>query len=70
MPSARFTALNTAYVEKFGVPVIIAVRDNTKASILAAFEQRIGNSADAEFETACKQVERIALLRLQAVLPA
>jgi urate oxidase len=66
---ARFTALNAAYVEKFGFPFIIAVRDNTKASILAAFEKRIDNSAEAEFDTACRQVERIALLRLQAVLP-
>ena len=64
----RFTMLNTAYVDKFGFPFIIAVRDNTKASILAAFEQRIGNSAEVEFATACAQVERIAMLRLMAVL--
>jgi urate oxidase len=65
----RFTMLNTAYVEKFGFPFIIAVRDNTKASILAAFESRIGNDADTEFDTACAQVERIAQLRLEALLP-
>jgi len=64
----RFTALNTAYMERFGFPFIIAVKDNSKASILAAFEKRIGNSAEAEFATACAQVERIALLRLQGVL--
>ena len=64
----KFTALNTAYVEKFGFPFIIAVRDNTKASILAAFEQRLDNSAEEEFATATTQVERIALLRLRAVL--
>lgn len=65
----RFTALNTAYVEKFGFPFIIAVRDHTKASILEAFERRIDNCAETEFATACAQVERIALLRLKAVLP-
>lgn len=65
----RFTALNTAYVEKFGFPFIIAVRDHTKASILAQFEARIANDAEAEFRTACAQVERIALLRLKALLP-
>jgi len=65
---ARFTALNTAYTEKFGFPFIIAVRDNTKASILAAFEKRLANSAEQEFATACAQVERIAQLRLEAVL--
>jgi len=66
----RFTDLNTDYVKKFGFPFIIAVRDNTKASILAAFEKRIANDRDTEFATACKQVERIALLRLKALLPA
>lgn len=64
----RFEALNTAYVDKFGFPFIIAVRDNTKTSILKAFETRLNNSADAEFAAACAQVERIALLRLQALL--
>ena len=66
----RFTGLNDAYVEKFGFPFIIAVRDNTKASILAAFEKRIANDHDTEFATACKQVERIGFLRLKALLPA
>ena len=65
----RFTMLNTAYVDKFGFPFIIAVRDNTKASIIEAFEARLQNSAAAEFATACTQVERIALLRLKALLP-
>ncbi len=67
---ARFTELNEAYVRKFGFPFIIAVRDNTKAGILAAFEARIGNDRDTELATACRQVERIALLRLKAMLPA
>lgn len=66
---ARFTALNGAYVAKFGFPFIIAVKGLTKDDILAAFEERIDNSADAEFDTACRQVEKIARLRLQALLP-
>lgn len=66
---ARFSALNTAYVDKHGFPFIIAVRDNTKASILQAFETRIHNDRAAEFATACAQVERIAELRLKAILP-
>ena len=49
--------------------LIIAVRDNTKASILSAFQTRIANDTDTEFETACRQVERIAELRLKDVLP-
>jgi len=66
---ARFTALNTSYTEKFGFPFIIAVKGLGKDDILAAFETRIGNSAEVEFETAKNQVERIALLRLNALLP-
>lgn len=65
----RFTDLNDRYVAKFGFPFIIAVRDHTKSGILAAFETRIANDRDAEFAAACRQVERIAALRLAAMLP-
>ncbi len=66
---SRFEELNAAYVAKFGFPFIIAVRDNTKASILSAMHTRLGSDRHTEFKTACGQVERIALLRLRAVLP-
>ncbi|MDQ0136879.1 OHCU decarboxylase [Neorhizobium galegae] len=66
---ARFTELNTAYTEKFGFPFIIAVKGLTKDDILTAFEKRIHNSIDEEFDTATAQVEKIALLRLQSLLP-
>jgi OHCU decarboxylase len=66
----QFSALNAAYVEKFGFPFIIAVRDNTKATILEAMKQRVGNDRETEFATACRQVERIAELRLCAMLPS
>jgi OHCU decarboxylase len=65
----RFEALNLAYVEKFGFPFIIAVRDHDKASILDAFRERLENTAEEEFAEACRQVERIALLRLAEILP-
>ena len=65
-----FTQLNTAYTQKFGFPFIIAVKDNTKATILDAFRTRIENDRETEFATACKQVERIARLRLNDLLPA
>ncbi|MEM9268270.1 MAG: allantoinase PuuE [Pseudomonadota bacterium] len=66
---ARFSELNEAYTARFGHPFIIAVRDNTKASILEAFERRLEHSAQDEFDEACRQVERIAELRLEALLP-
>ncbi|MBS0126309.1 allantoinase PuuE [Thetidibacter halocola] len=65
---ARFTELNDAYVARHGFPFIIAVRDHDKAGILGAFENRIANDTDTEFATACKQVERIARLRLEDML--
>lgn len=67
---ARFTALNSAYTVKFGFPFIIAVKGLDRQDILSAFETRIANSRDEEFATACAQVERIAFLRLTALLPA
>ena len=66
---AEFQQMNTAYVAKHGFPFIIAVRDNTKASILAAFQARLAHDRAAEFTTACAQVERIAALRLKDMLP-
>lgn len=64
---ATFEQLNADYTEKFGFPFIIAVKDHTKASILSAFERRLGHDRDTEFAEACTQVERIARLRLDAM---
>ena len=66
---ATFTRLNTTYTGRFGFPFIIAVRDHDKTGILDAFDRRLGSGPDEEFAEACRQVERIAELRLQAVLP-
>ena len=65
----EFSDLNNRYTEKFGFPFIIAVKDNTKTSIMSAFQDRLNNDRDAEFATACAQVERIAWHRLQEILP-
>jgi len=62
---ARFTDLNAAYTQKHGFPFIIAVRDHDKPGILAAFERRLDHDSATEFAEACRQVERIAELRLQ-----
>ncbi len=66
---AAFTALNDAYGKKFGFPFIIAVRDHDKVSILASFKERLDHDRDTEITEACRQVERIALHRLKALLP-
>jgi allantoinase len=64
----EFTALNDRYTGTFGFPFIVAVRDNTKDSILAAFRNRVQNDRDTELAAACRQVERIAELRLKDML--
>ncbi|KQQ88718.1 allantoinase PuuE [Aureimonas sp. Leaf324] len=65
---ARFTDLNARYQSRFGFPFIIAVRGRSKEDILAAFESRVSNDEETEFRTACGEVERIARLRLDAML--
>ena len=64
-----FGRLNSEYVEKFGFPFIIAVKGLNKQDILQSFRTRIGNDRETEFKTACEQVERIARLRLDDLLP-
>lgn len=65
---ADFTQLNQDYTQKHGFPFIIAVRDHTKASILENFKRRVNNDTETELQEACKQVERIARLRLEPLL--
>ncbi|WP_237476498.1 allantoinase PuuE [Lichenibacterium dinghuense] len=67
---ARFTDLNARYRERFGFPFIMAVKGRSRDEVLAAFEQRLRNGEDAEFDRALAEVERIALLRLRDRLPA
>ncbi|RMQ41644.1 hypothetical protein ALQ04_00553 [Pseudomonas cichorii] len=61
----RFTELNQAYKARFGFPFIMAVKGSDRHKILAAFEQRIQHSAEAEFACALAEINKIALFRLQ-----
>lgn len=65
---ARFQELNARYVEKFGFPFIMAVKGSDRQQILAAFETRVDNDREVEFDTALQQVHRIAELRIQTWL--
>jgi chitin deacetylase len=66
---ATFERLNADYTARHGFPFIIAVRDHTKTSILTAFSTRIGHDSATELAAACREVERIAELRLKDLLP-
>ncbi|MGE0151360.1 MAG: 2-oxo-4-hydroxy-4-carboxy-5-ureidoimidazoline decarboxylase [Reyranellaceae bacterium] len=59
---------NEAYKARFGFPFIICVRNHDRGGIFAAFERRLGNTAEAEFETALREVHEIARLRLETLL--
>ena len=61
----RFTALNAAYKERFGIPFIYAVKGATKEMILAAFEERSVNGREVELENAIKNVCRIMRFRIE-----
>ena len=63
----RFQDLNQAYHLRFGFPFVMAVRGSSRAEILAAFEERLGNDRSAEFETALAEIHKIARLRLEAL---
>jgi len=59
-----FQLLNQTYKDKFGFPFIIAVKTQTKASILEEFERRLKNTREAEIASAIAQINKIALFRL------
>jgi 2-oxo-4-hydroxy-4-carboxy-5-ureidoimidazoline decarboxylase len=62
---ARFERANTAYRDKFGFPFIVCVRRHSSAeSILATFEQRVGNDVENELATALTEIGHITRLRL------
>ncbi|HET8788511.1 MAG TPA: 2-oxo-4-hydroxy-4-carboxy-5-ureidoimidazoline decarboxylase [Actinomycetes bacterium] len=59
-----FDELNRAYREKFGFPLVVAVRENTKETILKSGNARLQNSPAAEQAAALVEIAKIANLRL------
>lgn len=64
---ARFNRLNDAYKARFGFVFIMAVKGSHRQQILAAFEERLHNTPEQEFARALAEINKIALLRLQAL---
>ena len=64
---SRFKALNREYRRKFGFPFVMAVRNKSRGEILEAFESRLENDYDEEFENALLEIHRIARMRLIAL---
>ena len=65
---ARFHDLNEAYKSKFGFPFLFAVKGSNKFQILDALARRVDSGAEEEFQTAMRQVFRIARFRLQDLI--
>ena len=63
----EFKDLNKKYKQKFGFPLIIAVKGKNKIEILSEFRKRIIDSVDEEFNEAIIQVGKIANLRLNEI---
>ena len=62
--------LNRAYREKFEFPFIIAVSGLDKRQIIEAMERRLRNEQSDEFATALGEVEKIARIRIDALIDA
>jgi 2-oxo-4-hydroxy-4-carboxy-5-ureidoimidazoline decarboxylase len=65
---AQFHRLNDAYRARFGFPFIIAVRQHSRATILAAFERRLRHDVETEIAEALAQIEIITRLRLETLV--
>ncbi|HHP7229407.1 MAG TPA: 2-oxo-4-hydroxy-4-carboxy-5-ureidoimidazoline decarboxylase [Xenococcaceae cyanobacterium] len=64
----RFLFLNQAYKDKFGFPFIIAVKNQTKESILKSFAERLKNSQEEEQKAALSQIKKITWFRLNTLI--
>ena len=61
------TRLNKEYRVKFNFPFIIAVKGLTKENIIDEMKKRVKNSYNQEFNTALKEVHKIAKMRLDDI---
>lgn len=64
---ASFQDLNDRYKIRFEFPFVMAVRDSNRQAIISAFDARLQNSPEEEFETAIEEIHKIARLRLEAM---
>ena len=56
--------VNAAYRERFGFPMVVAVREHTKESIFRQARERLANSREQEIDTAVGEILKIGRLRL------
>ena len=64
----RISSLNARYTEKFHFPFIIAVAGKDKHTIMNEMERRLSLTADEEYETALREIYKIARIRFQTII--
>lgn len=64
---AEFGRLNTAYLEKFGFPFIIAVKGFNLHQILDLFHKRLSSNIIDEYNIALEQTCKIARFRIMDI---
>jgi 2-oxo-4-hydroxy-4-carboxy-5-ureidoimidazoline decarboxylase len=64
----EFTESNNDYMQKFQFPFILAVRGQTKETILASMLERIHHKPEIELERALSEIRKITLMRLKEVI--
>ena len=60
--------LNKNYLEKFGFPFVIAVSGLNKDQVIAAMQSRLHNDDKTEFTTSLNEIDKIARIRLDALI--
>ena len=65
----QFQSYNDQYRAKFGFPFVVCARLLDKARILKAFRDRLPLDPEQEMETAVREIEKIAALRLDTIMP-
>ena len=66
----RFLELNTAYINRFRFPFVIAARLHTKETILQAFQDRLNHVREVEIAEALRNIHLIAEFRLRDLVTA
>ena len=62
-----FQELNHQYIDKFGFPFIMAIKEKNKSEIKAGFIERQSNSMKQEKQNALAEINKIAWLRIKEI---
>lgn len=64
----RLSQLNTDYQKKFGFPFVMAIKGQTRETVLTEFENRLHRSQEDELKQALLEIAKIARLRLNDLI--